>query len=72
LFAIVAQGRADQGQGALDGPSQSVPAIYQIPTSDFHDIATGSNGYPAHPGYDYVTGRGTPFANRVIADLVAS
>ena len=33
--------------------------------------STGSPGYSAAAGYDLVTGRGTPVANLVIADLVA-
>jgi hypothetical protein len=27
---------------------------------DFHDIVAGNNGYPAGPGYDLVTGIGSP------------
>src|SRR5262249_47348994 len=42
---------------------------------DFHDVtagaSTGSPGYAAGPGYDLVTGRGTPVANLVVAGLVA-
>lgn len=35
--------------------------IYAEPASTFHDITVGTNGlYPVTPGYDYVTGRGTP------------
>ena len=45
----------------LDGATQALPAIYQLPSSDFHDITSGSNGaYSARPGYDLVTGLGTP------------
>ena len=43
--------------------------IYSLPSSDFHDVTTGSNGYSTHAGYDLVTGRGTPVANRVVNDL---
>jgi hypothetical protein len=43
--------------------------IYQLSSSDFHDITTGSNGYSAGPGYDLVTGRGTPIANMLVPDL---
>lgn len=70
LVAIVDQGRALQGKGSLDGPSQTLPAIYRLPAGDFHDISQGSNGYSAHLGYDLATGRGTPIANQVIADLL--
>ncbi|HZV05643.1 MAG TPA: hypothetical protein VE999_11220 [Gemmataceae bacterium] len=72
LVAIADQGRALQGQGSLDGGSQTLPAIYQLPQSDFHDITSGSNGgYSAGPGYDLVTGRGSPLANLVVSGLVA-
>jgi hypothetical protein len=43
--------------------------IYELNSSDFHDITTGSNGYSAGPGYDLVTGRGTPIANMLVPDL---
>jgi len=75
LAAIVDQGRALAGRGAMDGRTQLLPALYQVSASDFHDVATGgSTGSPAYSaaaGYDLVTGRGTPVANRLIADLVA-
>jgi hypothetical protein len=70
LVAIADQGRALAGKGSLDGGSQTLPAIYQLSSSDFHDIITGNNGHPAGRGYDVVTGRGSPYANRVIPDLV--
>jgi hypothetical protein len=72
LVAIADQGRALNGKGTLDGATQTLPAIYQMPSSDFHDITTGSNGaYSAAPGYDLVTGRGTPIANLVVNSLVS-
>ena len=37
--------------------------LYSLPSSDFHDITTGSNGYIANAGYDLVTGLGTPKAD---------
>jgi len=69
LIAIADQGRALAGKGSLDGATQTIPAIYSLPQSDFHDITTGSNGYSAGPGWDPVTGRGTPLANLVIYGL---
>jgi subtilase family serine protease len=70
LVAIADQGRALSGLGALDGPSQTLPLIYQLPGSDFHDITTGNNGgYSAGPGYDLVTGLGTPRANLIAPAL---
>ena len=75
LTAIVDQGRALLGLGALDGRTQLLPAIYALNAGDFHDVttggSTGSPKYTAAAGYDLVTGRGTPVANLVIADLVS-
>jgi subtilase family serine protease len=61
------------------------PALYRIasnPTQyaqDFYDVTTGNNtadpsvpGYPATPGWDPVTGLGTPNAARLLPDLVAA
>jgi subtilase family serine protease len=71
LVAIADQGRALAGQGALDGASQTLPTLYQLPAADFHDITSGSNGaYSAGPGYDLVTGRGSPVANAIVSGLV--
>jgi subtilase family serine protease len=55
--------------GSLDGASQTLPALYSISKADFHDITIGNNGYPAGPGYDLVTGRGSPVANLLVVDL---
>jgi hypothetical protein len=75
IIAIANQGRAINGQGALDGRSQLLPALYNMPASNFHDIVSGSatNGSTinaAGPGYDLATGRGSPYANLVVRDLV--
>jgi subtilase family serine protease len=68
LLAIADQGRALAGQGNL---TDAVSAIDRLPASDFHDITTGSNGaQKAGPGYDEITGRGSPYADRVVAGLV--
>ena len=70
LVAIADQGRALAGQSSLDGPSQTLPMLYQLPGSDFHDITSGSNAaYSAGPGYDLVTGLGTPVANLIAPAL---
>ena len=72
LIAIANQGRAIEGVGSLDGPTQTLPAIYYAPPADFNDITKGSNGgFSAGPGYDEVTGRGTPNAPLLVPDLVA-
>ncbi|MCY2924072.1 MAG: hypothetical protein NT031_01295, partial [Planctomycetota bacterium] len=70
LVSIVDQGRVLAGKTTLDGATQTLPAIYALPASDFHDITTGNNGYAAGPGFDLVTGRGTPRANLLVPDLV--
>jgi subtilase family serine protease len=68
LLAIADQGRALAGKPAL---TNAVAAIYGLPASDFHDIAAGGNGaVNARPGYDAITGRGTPYADRVVTGLV--
>ena len=75
IAAIVAQGRALRGAAPLDGRKELLPALYALPATDFRDIVSGSsNGSPrlaAGPGYDLVTGRGTPIAAALVRDLVA-
>ena len=72
LIAIVDQGRAMAGASSLNGATQTLPALYQLPSADFNDVTSGSNGtpnYSAGAGYDLVTGLGTPVANKLIPDL---
>ncbi len=50
------------------------PSLYRVLNSsnysaDFHDIVTGNNGYPAGPGWDPVTGIGTPIVSKLVANL---
>lgn len=50
------------------------PALYNILAgssygSDFHDITSGSNGFPATVGYDLVTGIGTPNGQALVNSL---
>lgn len=68
LIAIADQGRALSGLSSL---SNAQSAIYQLSSSDFHDITSGSDGISAQTGYDLASGRGSPLADRVIADLVS-
>ena len=45
-------------------------ALYGLPAAEFHDITSGSSGqFSAGPGYDLVTGRGSPVANVLIPAL---
>ncbi len=68
LLAIADQGRALAGEPSL---SDAVSAVYGLPASDFHDVTGGGNGaVSARAGYDTITGRGSPYANRVVSGLV--
>ena len=69
LIAIVNQNRVAAGKSTL---SNAPAAIYSLPSADFHDITTGSNGLRATAGYDPVTGRGTPIARLVVQGLVGA
>ena len=70
LFAIADQFRASQRLATFGGLSQTLPLLYG-PSGDFHDITSGSNGgYSAGPGYNMVTGLGSPNAEWLVPDLV--
>ena len=77
---------ADQGRGVLydlsplNGPNQTLPALYHLGSladapanysTYFHDITAGFNFYNAGPGYDLVTGIGSPQANNLLPALAA-
>ncbi len=67
LLTIANQGRALYGLPTLGNAQE---AMYFLPTSDFHDITTGSTLVGnAGPGYDLVTGIGSPLAQKVVHDL---
>jgi hypothetical protein len=70
MIAIADQGRALAGESSLNGETQTLPMLYSLPSTDFNDITTGGNGtYGAGPGYDLVTGLGTPKANLLVPAL---
>jgi subtilase family serine protease len=76
LIAIADQGRALAGKSSLDGFSQTLPALYNLASTaystDYHDITSGSSGSNScGPGYDLVTGIGSPVANALVASLVS-
>ena len=71
LVAIANQGLSTGNKGPLSG-TQAQTDLYALPSSDFHDITTGFNGYPATPGYGLVTGLGSPKANLVIGGILAA
>jgi subtilase family serine protease len=75
IVALADQGRAlGYGVGSLDGPTQTLPALYSPQMSgDFNDITSGYNGgFFAGPGYDLVTGLGTPYVPYVVSDLASA
>ncbi len=68
-LGAIADQYAGTGLGLLN------PGLYSILrganyTDDFHDITSGNNGYSAAPGWDPVTGIGTPIADWLIPALV--
>jgi hypothetical protein len=71
LVAIVDQGRALYGSGSLGTPAllQAIYGRSEARARDFHDITSGNNGSAAGPGYDLVTGLGTPRAAQLVADM---
>jgi hypothetical protein len=74
ILAIADQARAAASLSPLNssGAQQVMDILYQNP-GDFHDITSGtSTGHPAYsagPGYDYVTGLGTPMVNLIVGSL---
>jgi subtilase family serine protease len=69
------------GYDTANGRTQMLPGLYGLAAQygnpgydgvDFHDIVSGSaGGNPAGPGYDLVTGLGTPIAYNLVPDLAA-
>jgi hypothetical protein len=69
-MALVNQDRALNGLAPLDGPTQTLPDLYKLPASDFHDITSGGNHQnSATGGYDLVTGLGTPIIQNLVPGL---
>ncbi len=68
LLAIADQGLALSGQPAMS-TATALAGLYSLPSYDFHDETSGYNGYSAGPGYDLVTGLGSPVANQLIPAL---
>ena len=69
LIAIANQGRAIANINNLGGADSVQQHLYDLPVSAFHDITVGFNGFNAAPGYDLVTGLGSPRANLLIPEL---
>ncbi len=85
IIAIVDEGRALAGYGSLDGPTQTLPALYALPSSDFHSVKPFSpwgglsSGLSLLFGPDsdgatanIATGLGSPNGQSLIPDLLAS
>lgn len=70
MIAIANSQRVAGGKSNLSG----LPSMLYNFTADYHDITSGKNGScsicSATPGYDFVTGLGTPEANALIPALV--
>jgi hypothetical protein len=73
LLALVNQGRVAAGEKVLNSASatEAQQDLYSLSQADYHVIASGNNGYSAAPGYNLVTGLGTPVADLLVPDLVA-
>jgi subtilase family serine protease len=74
LFAIANSERKAASKSDLNQPQF---LLYPDAEADYHDITSGKNGScgalcTAGPGYDYVTGLGSPQANLLIPALVAA
>ncbi|MFN7994671.1 MAG: S53 family peptidase [Bryobacteraceae bacterium] len=74
VFAIANSVRVARGKAPLTVPSF---VLYPAPAADYHDITSGNNGScgaqcNAGPGFDFVTGLGSPKANLIIPALVAA
>jgi subtilase family serine protease len=74
LFAITNSMRVAAGKKTLTQPQVN---LYPDSETDYHDITSGTNGScgaqcTAGPGYDFVTGVGSPKANLLIPALVAA
>jgi kumamolisin len=71
---LIGQFAQQQGAGRLGFVS---PMLYTIastpqPAAPFHDVTTGGNlFYPNAPGWDFVTGLGSPDVNNLAQDVVA-
>ena len=76
IIGVADQGRAVAGMGPLDGPTQTLPDLYNLYNSssyntDFHDVVSGDNGYSAGLGYDLASGIGTPTGSNLLPTLAS-
>jgi len=68
LIALGDQARGSAGSLSSTGVLDSLYGAYNSSnySADFHDITVGNNGFAAGPGYDLVTGIGTPKAQNIV------
>jgi len=70
LIAVANQGRALSGRAPAD--RRAGRRLYSLPAGDFRDVTSGGNGTAAGRAFDLATGRGSPYADRVVRDLVGA
>ena len=73
IIAIINQGRVAEGGTTLNGPTQTLPGLLQPAQQRLprHHHGEQRHAISAGPGYDEVTGIGTPIASNLIPDMVA-
>ena len=74
IIAIADQGRvaAYGSSAALSGSTQTLPALYSAPSTDFRNANSSEGGdFTTGVGYQAVTGLGSPLTNLLAPDLVA-
>jgi hypothetical protein len=75
---LVALANQSLSKGTLDGASQTLPDLYSLAStpsasSFFHGVTTGNNFYyAATPGYNAVTGLGSPIASAIVQAAAGS
>jgi len=79
LIAIANQGRVAEGESTLNGATQTLPLLFSLYTSSqygnsYRDETSGSSSwyYSAEPGYDAVTGLGSPHAAYLLRELIGA
>jgi subtilase family serine protease len=74
IIAIVDQGRAIAGAGSVNGATQTLPTLYALPSSDFHQVSSFARRGKllANATANTTTGRGTPIGPQLIYGLVTS
>ena len=66
IVAVADQGRALAGLGTLDGPSQTLPTLYKLPSSAFRAVAASRIG---RAGGTAVAGLGSPNGSALVLGL---